>query len=179
MEEKKDLRRKMAQLKKNISVEERMRLSAIIMSKAEQLKEFTEASTVLLYYSLPDEVQTEQFLKKWCMSKRLVLPVVVGENLILKEYKPNEIAVGYKTILEPKDTPVVLPQEIDLAFVPGVAFDKSNNRLGRGKGFYDRLLPDLQCQVYGLAFPFQIVDSVPTEQFDRKLNGVISVNGLL
>ncbi len=179
---KKELRAKMKVLKNSVPMQERIRLSDLIMEKVEQLEEFSKATTILLYYSLPDEVQTAAFLEKWavcktdnCSAKRLVLPVVDGEDLILKEYKPGMLESGYQNILEPTNTTIINPSEIDFALVPGVAFDLNNNRLGRGKGFYDRLLPALSCPVFGLAYPFQIVEQVPTESFDKKLDGLVTL----
>ena len=64
-------------------------------------------------------------------------------------------------------------QVIDLAVVPRVAFDKEGCRLGRGKGYYDRLLPLINCYKIGICFPFQLYDSIPTEKFDIKMDEVI------
>ncbi|MEG1290306.1 MAG: 5-formyltetrahydrofolate cyclo-ligase [Bacteroidales bacterium] len=176
-DKKKAIRKHIAEIKKTISMQLKQDLSEIIMAKVEKLPEFKMAKTILLYYSLPDEVQTELFLKKWAKTKtgkRIVLPVVEGVNLILKEYKEDMIAKGYQSILEPTNTCTVNPNEIELAIIPGVAFDSSCNRLGRGKGFYDRLLPNVHCKIIGLGYDFQMVDQIPLEEFDQPLNKVIT-----
>lgn len=182
-EQKKEIRKQIAALKRSVPAEMRLEFSKTILEKLEQLPEFFNAKTVLLYYALPDEVQTEFFLQKWsrtgmergeCSGKRIVLPVVDGENLILKEYKPDKIEKGYQSILEPANTEIIDPSLIDLAIVPGVAFDASCNRLGRGKGFYDRLLPHINCKMIGLGYHFQMVDEIPVEEFDRPLDMVIT-----
>lgn len=174
-ETKKAIRREISQIKKTVPTQLKQDLSDIILAKTEELPEFKNADTILLYYALADEVQTEMFLKKWIKSgKRLVLPVVEGENLILKEYHPNMIEQGYQSILEPAGTSVIDPACIELAIVPGVAFDACCNRLGRGKGFYDRLLPHIHCKVIGLGYHFQMVDKIPVESFDRPLDMVIT-----
>ncbi|MEG0518484.1 MAG: 5-formyltetrahydrofolate cyclo-ligase [Bacteroidales bacterium] len=174
-EAKKAIRREISRIKKTVPAQLKQDLSDIVLAKVEELPEFKNAGTILLYYALTDEVQTEMFLKKWCKKeKRLVLPVVDGENLILKEYLPNMVEQGYQSILEPTGTSVIHPSKIELAIVPGVAFDAYCNRLGRGKGFYDRLLPHIHCKVIGLGYHFQIVDKIPVESFDRPLDMVIT-----
>lgn len=164
------IRKEIATAKKNFSLEWRVETSKVILKKIESLPSFVEANSVLLYHALPDEVQTEAFLKKWCGKKRIVLPVVNGEDLVLRVYAPECVKVGYCSILEPTDTEEVMPCDIDLAVIPGVAFDVECNRLGRGRGFYDRLLPELKCELVGLGFDFQVVECVPMEHFDRKLS---------
>lgn len=171
---KKAIRKTISQLKKNDSAEEKLRRSEIIMRKIEALPEFSAAHTVLIYYSLPDEVQTEAFLERWNQKKRLVLPVVVGNDLELREYNPLMLKPGYFEIREPEGTRIVHPSEVELAVIPGVAFDAARNRLGRGKGFYDRLIPHLKCRLVGIGYQFQVVEAVPVESFDKPLDQVLT-----
>lgn len=173
-ETKKEIRKKISQLKKNIFPDEKIERSAVIGKKIEALRAFSAAHTVLIYYSLPDEVQTEAFLLKWSGQKRLVLPVVVGEDLELREYDPLMLKPGYFEIREPEGTRLVDPSEIEFAVIPGVAFDAACNRLGRGKGFYDRLIPHLNCKLAGIGYQCQIVEAVPVESFDKPLDLVIT-----
>ena len=178
-DQKKEIRRAIRELKRCVDMEWMLQASDAIMSKLELLDLFKIAETVLLYHALPDEVQTASFLDRWGGNKKIVLPLVKGDDLILKRYDRSRIVSGYKGIPEPaEDALTVLPSEIDLAVIPGVAFDKDCNRLGRGKGFYDRLIPDLRCPLVGLGFDFQIVDQVPVEIFDRKLDMVITQSTL-
>lgn len=130
----------------------------------------------MLYHSLPDEVCTHAFVKHWCQHKRVLLPVVTGDDLELRLYTPgSSLAVGAFGIEEPQGPVFTNYSEIDLAVVPGVAFDAKGNRLGRGRGYYDRLLPRLvhACKI-GICFPFQLVDEVPAEPFDIAMDEVIS-----
>lgn len=152
----------------------------LIWSKAEHLDSFAAAGTILLYCALPDEVPTAEFIERWQGRKRIAVPLVVGENLILKEYDTAKMQPGYAGILEPTaDAMDIDPAEIDLAFIPGVAFDRSGNRLGRGKGFYDRLLPHLNCTLVGVCREFQIVeDGIPADPWDRKVDVVMTNIGV-
>ena len=97
---------------------------------------------MLFYHSLPDEVDTHDFIRKWSGLKRILLPVVRGNDLDLKPYTGDDrLTEGAFHINEPTGTAFTDYAAIDLAVIPGVAFDRWGNRLGRGKGYYDRLLP--------------------------------------
>lgn len=178
-EKKKILRHSIAELKRRYDFQWKCDTSHRILQHLENLDLFKSANTVLIYHALPDEVQTSQFLERWFGKKRIVLPLVVGDDLVLKEFSPDKIVPGYKGIPEPSfEALTVNPNEVELAVIPGVAFDQDCYRLGRGKGFYDRLIPFLKAPLVGLAFDFQIVDKVPVEIFDRKLDMVVTESAL-
>jgi len=149
--------------------------SEAIMQKLETDVHFLQAQTVLLYHSLPDEVNTHDFIRKWGQVKTLLLPVVVGDNLELKVYSPSqELHPGAFGISEPDGITFTDYASIGFVAVPGMAFDKAGNRLGRGKGYYDRLLPNLpNAYKAGICYPYQLVEEVPTEATDIKMDGVI------
>lgn len=174
---KKLIRKQMAELRSSTaSTQERdsETISRIVM----QLPQWQEADTVLLYHSIKGEVNTDGLLAQ--TGKRIVLPVVEGGNLVLREYHADRLVPGYKGIMEPSpDCPVVDPAQAGLALIPGVAFDRRYHRLGRGKGFYDRLLPMLSCPRIGMGFSWQVVDTVPVESHDITLDGVVTPDGLL
>lgn len=144
------------------------------LCRLEQDPLFLSAGTVLLYWSMPEEVDTHGLIRRWAGRKRIVLPKVCGQDLELRLYDPERMIPGYRGILEPAgDAPLVPDGEIELAVVPGLAFDRAGHRLGRGKGYYDRLLPRLDCPKLGLAFPCQILDEVPIEPHDIALDRII------
>lgn len=154
-----------------------------IMSCLEGLAQFADASCILAYMALPGEVQTKEYIERWrAAGKRMVLPKVRGEILELLEYDPEKLVPGYRGILEPSDDAHrVEPSEIGLAVVPGVAFSFQKGpdgedryyRMGRGGGFYDRLLPLLDCPLVGVCYPFRFVDSLPLDGWDIPLDLVI------
>jgi len=177
--QKKEIRSAIRELKRCVDQAWMLQASDSIMSQLESQDLFKAADTVLMYHALPDEVQTAAFLDKWYQTKRILIPLVSGDDLILKVYSPDKVVPGYKGIPEPSDdAETVGPSEVELAVIPGVAFDRTCNRLGRGKGFYDRLIPSLRCPLVGLGFDFQIVEQVPVEIFDRKLDMVLTQNRL-
>lgn len=141
---------------------------------------FKEAKTVLLYYSLPDEVQTHEFVKRISQEKQVVLPVVKGDELELRRYSGKaDLKKGSFGIDEPTGEIVTDFSDIDIAIIPGVGFDKQGNRLGRGKGYYDRLLPKLQSYNIGICFSFQIVPEIPIEPFDCPMDEVWTQEGCI
>ena len=99
-------------------------------------------------------MQTAEFIKRWCKEKCILLPVICGNDFT--EF-----------------------DKIDIAIIPGMAFDRNHNRLGRGKGFYDRLLPKIKAPKIGICFSFQVVDEVPVDELDIPLDEVWTENGKL
>ena len=174
--DKKELRSHIKTLKKQHSKESLLEQSKLILNKLENHKSFIEAKTVMLYSSLPDEVFTHDFLEKWRNEKKIILPTVVGDDIIPVELsKDTEFAIGDFNILEPQNNEYT--GDYDLIIVPGVAFDRIGNRIGRGKGYYDRFLcKHLDVNRIGICFDFQLVDEVPTEDNDIKMNEVISLS---
>ena len=104
------------------------------------------------------------------------MPLIVGDDLRLLPYEgPESLKPGPFGILEPKVDGIEVPKnEIDLIIVPGVAFDKDKNRMGRGRGFYDRLLSTLNAPKVGICFGFQMIPQVPVEPLDKKMDYVIT-----
>ena len=152
-------------------------LSAEILKKVEEHPRFRAAQTVLLYHSLKDEVQTHDFIEQWSQHKQILLPVVVGDELELRIYEGRQsLRIGAFGIEEPTGAIFTAYQDISVAVIPGVGFDRNGNRLGRGRGYYDRLLPRLtHTYKIGICFPFQLIDKIPTEPQDIPMNEVITL----
>ena len=149
--------------------------SSLVVQEVLDLPEWQDASTVMMYCALPGEVDLTPLLG--VDGKRIVLPLVSGNDLLLKEYVPGSLVPGYAGIMEPSsNAPDVASDEIDLVLVPGVAFDRCGRRLGRGKGYYDRTLKSLDCKKVGVAFSWQIVDAVPVDEWDLPMD-ILVVDG--
>lgn len=146
-----------------------------IFAEVEKLPEFIESKNVLAYWSLPDEVYTHDFVKKWHKDKIVSLPIVVGKNLELRVFTGMDCMKKGSSfgILEPSNTRLTNPYEIDIVIVPGVAFDMEGNRLGRGKGYYDSLLSNTRVYKIGVCFEFQILEKVATSSHDIKMDKII------
>lgn len=172
---KKELRTFIRQQKATYSPEQLKMMSANVINALCSHHLYKTSKTILLYHSLPDEVNTHQLIADACKEKTVLLPTVVGDELELHIYTPSSAThTGSFSIVESEGPLLTDYKSIDLAIIPGMAFDKEGNRLGRGKGYYDRLLPHLNCPSIGICFPFQLLAHVPSEEFDRKVNEVIS-----
>lgn len=172
---KQELRKHIRTTKRQFSNTQLDELSLCILERLKSHPRFVSADTILLYYSLPDEVCTHTLLAE-TNGKTILLPRVVDDTgMELCEYNgSHDLRMGAFNILEPSGRRFDNYAAIDLAIVPGMAFDANGHRLGRGKGYYDRLLARLPY-IYkiGVCFPFQLVDTVPTEETDIQMDEVI------
>ena len=137
------------------------------------------ARTVLLYSALPDEVPTQQLIDQLvAQGKTVLLPRVVSDtDMELRRYTGrHDLQAGAFGIMEPTGALFTDYAAIDVAIVPGMAFDAAGHRLGRGKGYYDRFLSRIP-QVYkiGLCFSWQIVGEVPCDAHDVVMDQVLGV----
>ena len=146
------------------------------------LPAFQRARTVLFYASLPGEVDTFAMIEKTIqLQKNVALPVLARDQ---RKMIPTStdffsgLQDGPYGIRQPHpdSSKAVDVNSIDAVIVPGLAFDKAKNRLGRGAGYYDRFLASLPGSVVtvGIAFDFQIVDCLPAEEHDVPLDVVIA-----
>lgn len=170
------IRQLIKEAKRQVSLQEKQNRSTPILKKVEQLDAFQKAQKVMVYWSLPDEVHTHNFVQKWAKEKEIILPVVKGEVLELRKFTSmqdmqQEAVFG---IYEPTGPIENAPNSIDLIVVPGVAFDKSRNRLGRGKAYYDKLLQNTKAFKVGVCFDFQLVPEVPVDEFDISMDLVVA-----
>lgn len=172
---KKELRQQIRQAKASYSPEQLREMSTDIINKLCAHPLYQSAKTVLLYHSLSDEVFTHDLIAQACKTKRILLPTVVGSQLELHLHTPSATThEGAYSIVESEGPLFTDYASIDLAIIPGMAFDRTGNRLGRGKGYYDRLLSQLHCPLIGICFPFQLLDHVPSEPHDHAVGEVIS-----
>jgi 5-formyltetrahydrofolate cyclo-ligase len=174
LEEKKALRKTIRILKAALPDGQRIERSNKLLQEVSKSKAFQKAETILMYYSMDDEVHTHEFVEQWHKSKTILLPVVKGDELELKIYTGTECLVKGEQfgIPEPSGENFTAFETIDFMLIPGVAFDKQNNRMGRGRGFYDRLLALSNSTKAGVCFNFQMVESVPHETHDIKMDMV-------
>lgn len=136
---------------------------------------YQSAHTILLYSPLPDEADISPIINDaYKNGKTVLLPKVVGDDLELHIYKGvDTLERGAFGILEPTGKVFWDYNQIELAIVPGMAFDKAGHRLGRGKGYYDRLLTRLtQAHKIGVCFQFQYLDTVPSEAHDVCMDSI-------
>lgn len=174
--DKNTIRRKIKDMKAMLLESEKIMASEHVFKQLEQTAAFIMANNILLYHSLPDELSTHAFLRKWHTRKNFFLPRVNGVNLEILPYDESRLEFGAFHIEEPTGNNITDPDDIELIIVPGVAYDRKGNRLGRGKGFYDKLLRDSNAVTIGIVYDFQLIDEVPVESHDVGVDIVISPN---
>lgn len=177
---KKLIREKYLEIRKRISSSRRRVQSGRIFQKLLRSVFFQKADHVALYYGIKPEVETRAFLKNILSSKKLYLPKVNGSKKEIifcrvESLKKDLIRGGYH-LWEPKTgCKKRSSSRMDVIVVPGVAFDRKGRRLGRGGGYYDRVLRQAR-KVYkiGLCFREQLAPSIPMAAHDQIVNQVIT-----
>lgn len=179
-EEKKLLRKKVEALKKSYTNEELVIRSIEVQSVIEITGVFQSAKNILIYNGMNDEVQTLDFIDRWKNEKNFYLPVVSGDDLFFKRYiSSSSLEKSDYGIWEPTGDNFTDYKTIDLIIIPGVAFDRNKNRLGRGKGFYDRFLKNVEAPKMGICFEFQLLDKIPVKTNDIKMDYIVSENDFI
>ncbi|MDR3251857.1 MAG: 5-formyltetrahydrofolate cyclo-ligase [Tannerella sp.] len=174
------IRKEISEYKKTLNSETAAYLSQTICRRLVQTEVFRNARSIALYCALPDEVQTAALIEDWRDRKTISLPVVEGENIDFHVYEGKEKLVRSAFgILSPDATMKIPREDIDLVIVPGVAFDRKCNRIGRGKGFYDRFLTGSDKPAVGLCFGFQLKEAVSAETHDRQMDMVITEDEII
>ncbi|HAG51307.1 MAG TPA: 5-formyltetrahydrofolate cyclo-ligase [Deltaproteobacteria bacterium] len=179
VEKKNFLRNDILQKRLKLPFEEVFRLSSIIQKKFWNLREFKQAHQIALYASFKNEVLTDTILEYAIThGKEVFFPRVVrGKKglIFLKVTGKQDLVPGSYEIQEPIHNKIE-QDSFDIMVVPGIAFDKSGNRLGYGKGYYDKVLHSIKgkCLIVAFAYNFQITDMVPAEEHDVKVNKIIT-----
>ena len=170
------LRRQVAELFKACDKQEFARLSEKVTAKIEQCPWFAESRKIACFYSLNDEVNTHAFIEKWAGVKDIYLPVILDDcRMELRRFAPGgKLSFNRYNIAEPSAGSCRGSEEIGLFLIPGVAFDRSLHRLGRGKGYYDRLLQNVTAKKVGLCFDFQLFDTVPSDTHDIVMDALFT-----
>lgn len=171
---KEDIRIRIKARKTLLDNTERNRAADAVFEVLEKTAAFMMADRILLYHSLPDELSTHAFIEKWHRRKQFFLPRVNGLNLEILPYDRSTLRLGAFHIEEPDGADTVDVKEMDMIVVPAVAYDRRGNRVGRGKGYYDRLLGNTRATKVGVAYDFQVVDEIDAEPHDVRVDIIIT-----
>jgi len=159
--------------------------SRMAVERLLSLPEFQNAKNVMFYVSFGSEVGTERAIEEAIKKgKKVSVPCTGKETNTMAASQISglgELEEGKYGIREPKEKKEIPAAEIDIVVVPGVAFDRQGYRVGYGKGFYDRFLSNIgpKTTKIGLAFGFQLVDSLPREGHDIPVDKVITEKGIV
>lgn len=155
------------------NLENKEEFSRKITEKVLALDEYKYAKSVMVYLSLPDEVNTEILLKDALKNKDLVcVPVTREEIHLITVNSKSRFIKGPYNVLEPEGGIEIA--DVELAIIPMVAFDKNCDRLGHGKGFFDKFLLDKKCFKVGLAFSVQEFEKLSVSPTDIKMDIVVT-----
>jgi len=180
-EEKQEIRRRMKQMRSELSIWSFRQNSQTIMNRCMELEEWLGARTVHIYIAaLNNEVDTLGLIfRLFDSGKRVVVPKCGDtahrlQNIRIESL--DRLVCGKYGLMEPEYVPEreVAPRNLDLVISPLLAFDRKGERIGFGGGYYDGLLRECICPRIGLAYSFQEVAAVPSEPHDERLDLIIT-----
>ena len=180
MHDKVKIRGKFLKIRANLLKEERIIKDQNIIKRLESLDVFKDATNVLFYYSVNGEVDTHELIERHLDSKQLYLPTIQGKSHFqaMSIKRPLEVQEGFYGIPEPLSNALnnnVNESEIEIIITPGVAFDKKGNRIGMGKGYYDRYFQSNKKSIkIALAYEEQILDSLPKDPYDESVDLIVT-----
>lgn len=182
MNSKTEIRKSLKKLRDSLTSDERESASNAVNARLFNMDCWKNAVSIYTFVSYNSEIDTYSIMKKALSEKkRLFVPKVEGKDMLFYEIMDidRDLQPGAYGIMEP----VTAAQDISragLMIVPGLAFDNRKNRLGYGGGFYDRYLslPNVHTTV-AIGFDFQVIDKVPCEENDIKMNYVVTPGHIL
>jgi len=179
--EKKELRKRMLKLRDEQRPADRALWDDIIFSKLTGSSDYREAKVVFIFVSFRSEVDTHRIIRKALEDGKVVgVPKVLSKAEGMKAFRiesMQDLAEGYFGVLEPKKgSPEIPAADIDLIVIPGAAFDREGGRIGYGGGFYDKYISEAGRGIrkVALAYRMQILDKVPMEENDMRVDAIIT-----
>ena len=183
MKTKDEIRKEILRIRNNIETNEAINKSSIIINKLKNTAEYINSNSIMVYMDFKNEVNTKVFIEEALKEgKSIIIPYTDMAKVEIIPVQINDLEdlamckFGY---LEPKREKIENPYDIkliDLIVVPGVVFDKNKNRVGFGKGYYDRLLINKKpsAKAIAIAYEFQVLDEVPAQEHDIKMDMIIT-----
>lgn len=182
---KKELRQQLRQILAALSPEELHDRSLQACDHLIKSREYLRAEIIMVFLSLPNEIDTTPIvLHAWRDRKRVLAPKVSWEQRRMLPIEirslSDDVSESPLGLREPSVGVPIPVGAIDLVIVPGLGFDVHGNRIGRGRGFYDRFLAhrDWRGVACGLALHEQLVDEVPTSEHDMRVNMLVTDAGI-
>ncbi|MDD3276568.1 MAG: 5-formyltetrahydrofolate cyclo-ligase [Kiritimatiellales bacterium] len=171
-----EIRKQIAALRPDFQILET--LSASVIKKFQSLELFRSARSIGAYIPLPDEVNLSPLFES--LQTTFYIPAVDETAGIYRMARlTTELKKGRFGILEPAVPVFAAEDELDLILVPGIAFDRTGRRIGRGGGFYDRLLPQYSAVRAGICFDFQCLEEIPAEIHDIRMDWLVTETQIL
>ncbi|MDR5586229.1 MULTISPECIES: 5-formyltetrahydrofolate cyclo-ligase [Clostridium] len=182
-EEKKELRKKILKIRKEMDINKKRNFDNIIHNKFLKSKFYSQCRNIFVYISYDSEIDTKTIIRKALEDgKNIYVPRTNYNTKLMEAVKISSLENLIKDkhgILQPTESGLAVElEEIDLIIMPGVAFDNNGGRMGYGGGFYDRYMSKCSknIQKISLAYDFQILDNVPMDSHDTRVNSIITEN---
>lgn len=179
--EKEHLRLKLKKCLGELSAEKKAEKSKKACQALIATPQFQDASVVMMYLSMPQEIDTsDAILHAWQLSKIVVVPKILWNDGHMLPVRINsleaEFTIGVSGLRNPVKGEPMPFEEIDLVVAPGLGFDKNGNRLGRGGGYYDKFFAHhrLKAQKCGFAFTEQMVADIPVNEHDVSVDFLVT-----
>jgi 5-formyltetrahydrofolate cyclo-ligase len=170
-----ELRQRFLEKRNAVPESQARQWSSRIREALYSLPEFQLAKSCLIYVSKGNETFTHDIIEENLKRKRVCVPFTTKEKIIPSLINFfDELKPGAFGILEPKRVVEFPMHEIDVVIVPGVAFDEKGNRLGYGRGYFDRFLRWVDCLKIALAYEMQIADRIPQGKGDVKMDFLVT-----
>ena len=190
LSQKKELRKEATTYRKSLSENDRLDKSSAIISNLKALKEFQKAEVILMYASLPDEVETLSLIHELTEEgkRQVYCPVTQGDEMeFYRISSVDDLKEGNFHVFEPEPlAEKLLGFQKDVHYcmlMPGLMFDKRGNRLGYGKGYYDKYLARVPKEVnlttVALSYESMVKDAIPAEETDWRADYVVTENEVI
>jgi 5-formyltetrahydrofolate cyclo-ligase len=162
-----------------LSTYDLLRKSNEIVKRLKNIHELDQSTVVACYISFDNEVYTHGFIREYIKQKEILIPFIDRQTkkLHLSHLKNwKELQSGCYGILEPEKSSLRIkkPSIVDVFLIPGIVFDRYGNRIGYGCGYFDKLLSKLDATKIGLAFDFQVLERIPHEPHDIKMDYILT-----
>ncbi len=164
-------------MRKAMTANEVANLSQIICERIMELSEFDSMDNICTYMTINNEVDLSLIMDKSLKSgKNLYLPRVIGDDMEFFKFEANTgLKEGAYGIKEPDSQEILVPNDKTLIIMPGSVYSEDKNRIGYGGGYYDRYLSKHpQCYKLGVCYDFQLLEQIPSEEFDVKPDVIIT-----
>ena len=176
-----ELRRSCRQIRKELGEAARQQASLSICAWIEAWPLFQRSSVILTYMPIPGEVDLTPLLERQ-PQRRWVLPRIIPEEdhrMVFHPYDPGRLIRHLFGMAEPApDLPIIPPDDVQLALVPGLAFDRSGRRLGYGGGYFDRFLCDFTGVTLGVVYQALLLDQLPFGEYDVPVQWIVTEAGI-
>lgn len=154
--------------------------SRLILTNLTNLGIFNNSKNINCYISKDSEVNTHDLIKLIIQNKGKVIVPYIDKEMDSAELSDfNKLINGKFGILEPKEKKAFNKDMLDLIIIPGVVFDKRGNRIGRGKGYYDRFLKGANAKKIALAYDLQLFENIPADSHDIKMDYIITESKII